>query len=121
MDKQFLINDAAKENSEMLLRRFVAAVGFDYVQHDKKHTSQIHPDFSEETLLLWQEVENRLHEPTVLEFDFDSAYSELTEKCNEQAKMCEKADSTSSYHYGLMQGFSLAAQMLKKCTRKKLQ
>ena len=39
-------NDARKEDGEMLIRRFVSNVGYDYIQHHKKKTARVHPDFS---------------------------------------------------------------------------
>ena len=59
--EQEIRNDYAREDNEMLVRRFVAAVGCDYVEHAYKNTNQIDPDFSEETKIIWEEIENRLH------------------------------------------------------------
>lgn len=36
LTKQDRIDDAAREDDEMLIRRFVGAIGYDYIQHYKK-------------------------------------------------------------------------------------
>lgn len=118
LTKQDRIDDAAREDDEMLIRRFVAAVGYDYIQHHKKHTAQIHPDFSEETQIFWQEIKNRLKGTTVLDFDREGALAELRENGKEQAKLCQTADFTSSYHFGLKQAYYDAMRIIENHTKK---
>ena len=116
--KQDRIDDAAREDDEMLIRRFVAAVGYDYIQHHKKKTAQIHPDFSEETLVFWREIKSRLKGATVLDFNREGAMAELKENYTNQADLCKKADYSSSYHFGLKNGFSDAMRIIEKHTKK---
>lgn len=116
--KQDRMDDAAREDDEMLIRRFVAAVGYDYIQHHKKHTAQIHPDFSEETLVFWDEIKSRLKGTVVLDFDREGALAELREKGKEQAKLCQTADFTSSYHFGLKQAYYDAMRIIENHTKK---
>lgn len=116
--KQDRIDAAAREDDEMLIRRFVAAVGYDYIRHHKKHTAQIHPDFSEETLVVWNEIKSRLKGTVVLDFDREGALAELRESGKEQAKLCETADFTSSYHFGLKQAYYDAMRIIENHTKK---
>lgn len=118
LTKQDRIDDAAREDDEMLIRRFVAAVGYDYIQHHKKDTAQIHPDFSEETQIFWREIESRLKGTTVLDFDREGALAELRENGKEQAKICQTTDSTSSYHFGLKQAYYDAMRIIENHTKK---
>lgn len=118
LTKQDRIDDAAREDDEMLIRRFVSAVGYDYIQHHKKDTAQVYPDFSEETQIFWQEIENRLKGTTVLDFDREGALAELRENGKEQAKLCQTADSTSSYHFGLKQAYYNAMRIIENHTKK---
>jgi hypothetical protein len=116
--KQDRMDDAAREDDEMLIRRFVAAVGYDYIQHHKKHTAQIHPDFSEETLVFWDEIKSRLKGTVVLDFDREGVLAELRENGKEQAKLCQTADFTSSYHFGLKQAYYDAMRIIENHTKK---
>lgn len=116
--KQDRIDDAAREDDEMLIRRFVAAVGYDYIQHHKKQTAQIHPDFSEETLVFWNEIESRLKGTVVLNFDREGAIAELRENGKRQAEICKTADFTSSYHFGLKQAYYDAMRIIENHTKK---
>ena len=116
--KQERIDDAAREDDEMLIRRFVAAVGYDYIQHHKKDTAQIHPDFSEETLVLWDEIKSRLKGTVVLDFDREGALAELKENGKRQAEMCKEGSYASSYHYGLKSAYYEAMKIIEEHTRK---
>jgi len=115
--KQDRIDDAAREDDEILIRRFVAAVGYDYIQHHKKHTAQIHPDFSEETLVFWNEIKSRLKGTVVLDFDREGALAELRENYTTQKELSQRADYSSSYHFGLKNGYSDAISIIEKHTR----
>ena len=61
--------DARREDGDMLIRRFVSNVGYDYIQHSKENTAKVHPDFSDETRIFWKEIEERLQKPVVIGFD----------------------------------------------------
>ena len=52
MTREDIENDYRREDNEMLVRRFVGHVGYDYIQHHKKNTSNVHPDFSDETRIV---------------------------------------------------------------------
>ena len=118
LTKQDRIDDAAREDDEMLIRRFVGAIGYDYIQHYKKHTAQIHPDFSEETRIFWRELESRLKGTTVLDFDREGALAELKEMGKRQAEMCKEGSYASSYHYGLKSAYYEAMRIIENHTKK---
>ena len=118
MSKEDVQNDARKEDGEMLIRRFVSNVGYDYIQHHKKMSSKVHPEFSEETRFFWKEIEERLHNPVALGFDRDKCISMLKEKAEKQAKLCSSVDSMSSYHYGLKQAYWDAMRIVEDCLTK---
>lgn len=111
-------NDARKEDGEMLLRRFVRSVGYDYIQHSKKKTSKVHPDFSDETRIFWEEIEERMQKPVTVDFDKDKCISKLREEAAKQAEMCMEANYTSSYHYGLKQAYYGAVRIVEECLSK---
>ena len=116
-----LTDNIAREDNEMLIRRFVAAVGYDYIEHDKKHSAQIHPDFSEDTIALWQEIEDRLHGTVTLVFDREQCESEIHKRMREQGEiMKEGATYTSSYHYGIHSGLSIALRIVEDCVTKEV-
>ena len=106
-------NDVRKEDGEMLIRRFVSNVGYDYIQHDKKNTAHIQPDFSEETKILWSEIEERLQKPVVIGFDREKCIAKLREAAAKQAQLCSEADYASSYHYGLKQAYYDAIRIVE--------
>ena len=111
-------NDARKEDGEMLVRRFVGHVGYDYIQHHKKKTARVHPDFSDETRIFWKELEERLQKPVTIGFDRDKCISKLREKAAKQAELCSNADYASSYHYGLKQAYYDAIRIVEDCLSK---
>lgn len=114
-----IIKDAAKEDNNMIVRRFVAMVGHDYYSHYKRkeeeHIAQIHPDFSENTRLFWREIEARLNEPTVLYFNKVKCIDLLTKEAMDQSELCKRADYTSSYHYGLKQAYWDTIKIINDC------
>lgn len=114
ISKEELIHDAETEENDMIVRRFVGMVGYDYIEHYKKDTPQIHPDFSEDTRMFWKEIESRLKEPTVLNFDWQACVNQLEEQAKQQAEMCKRADYSSSYHYGLKTAYWEAIRIIKE-------
>ena len=118
MTKEAMENDYRREDNEMLVRRFVCHVGYDYIQHHKKNTPHIHPVFSDETRIVWKEIEERMHEPVTICFDREKCISRLKEEATKQAGMCNKADYESSYHYGLKQAYWDAIRIIEDCLTK---
>lgn len=118
MTKEDMENDYRREDNKMLVRRFVGHVGYDYIQHHKKNTPHIHPDFSDETRIVWKEIEERMHEPVAICFDREKCISILKEEAAKQAEMCNKADYASSYHYGLKQAYWDAIRIIEGCLTK---
>lgn len=118
MTREEMQNHYRKEENEMLVRRFVGHVGYDYVEHHEKKTAQLHPDFSEETRIVWKEIEERLQKPVTLGFDREKCISMLKEEAAKQSAMCSKADYTSSYHYGLKEAYWDAIRIIEDCLTK---
>ena len=111
----------AQESNEMILRIFVSAVGYDYIMHHEKHTAQVHPDFSEETVKLWKEIESRLKAPTCLAFDIDKAYEMLKEEIDKQYGIIEQCEmATQSYHAGIESGLRLAKLIIMQCMNREV-
>lgn len=118
IDKKDII---AQESNEMLLRIFVSEIGYDYIAHHEKHTAQIHPDFSEDTVNLWKEIESRLKAPTCLTFDIDKAYEMLKEEIDKQYGIIEQNEyATQSYHAGIKTGLNVACSIMRVCIRKEV-
>lgn len=118
-----LENDSliAQESNEMILRFFVSAIGYDYIAHHEKHTAQVHPDFSEDTVKLWKEIESRLKAPTCLTFDVDKAYEMLKEEIDKQYGIIQQNEyATQSYHAGIKTGLNVAIQIMKLCIKREV-
>ena len=118
MTKEEMGSNYRREDNEMLVRRFVGHVGYDYIQHHKKNTAKVHPDFSEETRIVWKEIEERLQKPVTICFDREKCISILKEKAAKQAVLCSKADYASSYHYGLKQAYWESIRIIEDCLAK---
>ena len=112
-------NKIAQESNEMLLRIFVSAIGFDYIAHHKKKTAQVHPDFSEDTIALWHEIESRLKQPECLNFDAEKAMEILTEEIDKQYGIIQQREmATLSYHAGIESGLMLAKVIIRDCMKR---
>ena len=109
----------AQESNEMLLRIFVSAVGFDYIAHHKRNTAQFHPDFGEDTIALWHEIESRLKQPECLNFDAEKAENMLKEEIDKQYGIIQQHEmATQSYHAGIESGLRLARQIIRECVKR---
>ena len=109
----------AQESNEMLLRIFVSAVGFDYIAHHKRNTAQFHPDFGEDTIALWHEIESRLKQPECLNFDAEKANQMLKEEIDKQYGIIQQREmATLSYHAGIESGLRLARQIIRECMKR---
>ena len=112
----------AQESNEMLLRIFVSNIGFDYIEHHKKNTAQFHPDFSEDTVQLWKEIESRLTQPECLTFDAEKAHLMLNEEIDKQYGIIQQREvATLSYHAGIESGLRLAKEIIRKCIKREVQ
>ena len=118
MTREDIENDYRREDNEMLVRRFVGHVGYDYIQHHKKNTSNVHPDFSDETRIVWEEIEERLQKPVAIGFDREKCIAKLKEEADKQSKLCDGADYASSYHYGLKKAYLDAIRIIEDCLTK---
>lgn len=112
-------NKIAQESNEMLLRIFVSAIVFDYIAHHEKKTAQVHPDFSEDTIALWNEIESRLKQPECLNFDAEKAMAMLTEEIDKQYGIIQQREmATLSYHAGIESGLRLAKTIIRDCVKR---
>ena len=109
--------DAASEDNEMLLRRFVGMVGYDYVTDHQKHTANFHPEFSDDTKVFWEEIERRLNAPTVLDFDRDAYKKQIHAVVNKQEWYIKHGQAHMlSYHAGVKSGLQTALEIANKNT-----
>ena len=112
-------NKIAQESNEMLMRIFVSDIGFDYIAHHKKNTAQFHPDFSEDTIALWHEIESRLKQPKCLNFDAEKAMAMLIQEIDKQYGIIQQHEmATLSYHAGIESGLRLARQIIRECMKR---
>ena len=112
-------NKIAQESNEMLLRIFVSAIGFDYIAHHKKNTAQIHPDFGEDTIALWHEIESRLKQPECMNFDAGKAMEMMKEEIDKQYGIIQQREmATLSYHAGIESGLRLAKSIIRECMKR---
>ena len=109
------VNEIAQETNDMLVRRFVAAIGYDYHQDYSPH---LYPKFSEDTVMLWNEIERRLQAPTCLDFDKDGTIAEIRAEAQKQTDILRGGpDYASSYHYGVRSGLQLALRIIEDHVR----
>ena len=110
------MKDVEKETNEFLIRRFVGCVGYDY---KKNYSPHLWPDFSEDTVELWNEIESRLQAPTCLNFDRDAFQSTIKEEIEKQEKLLRGGpDYDTSYHYGIKSGLNFAWRIVEDNIRK---
>lgn len=104
-------NELLIESNEFLLRRFVANVGADYKTDYSPH---LWPEFSQETVELWNEIESRLKAPTCLNFDKDGFEEAVRREIEKQDNILKLgADYGTSFHYGVRGGLNLALRIAK--------
>ena len=103
--------DIALESNEFLLRRFVSAVGYDY---KTDYSPKLWPTFSDDTVALWTEIENRLKAPTCLNFDLAGFEAEIKEKLHGQDLILKNGPNyATSYHVGIQSGLNLAWRIVE--------
>lgn len=108
-------DEIARETNEMLVRRFVAAVGYDYKQDYSPH---IYPDFSEDTVALWEEIERRMTSPECLNFHYDDCLAEIRSDIATQSDILNGGvDYATSYHYGIRSGLNMALGAIERNVR----
>ena len=104
--------DAAKESNEFLLRFFVSCVGADYRTDYSPH---LWPEFSDDTVLLWDEIESRMKERKTLNFDREGCCDKIRAEIQRQKDICDSGDGgTTSYHYGIRSGLNLALRIINE-------
>lgn len=107
-----------KDEDRFVLGRFVAAIGYDYHTDYEPH---IYPTWSDDTLFLWEQVKKRMKGTQYLSLDGDGYLEELKKERDNQAEIIEDQQKRrdlydTSFHYGLMRGFSNAINLLDKHT-----
>ena len=101
------------DSDEMLLRTFVMNVGFDYRQDYRPH---LHPEFSDKTKFLWEEIEKRMKGTRVLGFNRERCLREIREAIHRQEQHIRQgADYTTSYHVGIKSGLNSALKIVEEC------
>jgi len=115
--------EVRKLDNHFLLGYFINCLGYDYKMHEKARLEGkarfVNPDYSEDTLLLWEEVEERLNEVVTKGFD-ESGYRECLEKdIDNQGKTIknnlERRDYTDlSWREGYRQGMAHALTKLNE-------
>ncbi len=101
----------AKESNKDLVGLFVAHVGADYRTDYSPH---LWPNFSEDTVKLWEEIEARMTGRTTLGFDRDRCENKLREAIQRQTDLLKGGpDSATSFHYGIRSGLNLAFRIVE--------
>ena len=105
------------EANDLLIGRFVSAVGHDYQQDFSPH---IYPNFSPDTVRLWTELESRLNGPTVLDFDRERCLRLIRQEIEKQDGILRcGTDYATSYHVGIKSGLNIAWSIIESCVKKK--
>ena len=98
--------DIARMDNESLVGTFVAFVGADY---KTDYSPQIYPTFSEDTKMVWEEVESRLTERFTLNFNRKECIAMIQSELENQRDIIKDCHgSTISYHHGIISGLNLA-------------
>lgn len=101
----------AKESNKVLLGRFVTCVGADYKED---YSPALWPDWSEDTVALWTEIESRMSRPYALNFDRESCLIKISEEIKKQKELASPPDYTTSYHIGIASGLNLAYRIIEE-------
>ena len=101
------------EKSE-LVASFVREVMYD----TEKHADDEHWSWSDNTKAYWQEIEDRLNHPMVLDFDRDSCLDVLYAESSEQGALASRCDYATSYHKGIQSGIQISIKEINKHTKK---
>ena len=103
----------ARENNKDLVGLFVSHIGSDYKTDYSPH---LWPSFSEDTVALWTEIENRMNGSTTLGFDREKCECELREAIQRQTDLLKGGpDYSTSYHYGIRSGLNMAFGIVENC------
>lgn len=100
----------AKLENKYLLGMFVTCIGADY-QTD--YEPKIYPNWSEDSKRLWTEIESRMKEPTVLDFDKDGCIEQIRQEIRKQNELASPPDYTTSYHVGIASGLNTAWRIIE--------
>ena len=68
----------AREDPKYVIGHLIMSVAVDLANKDK-HDPAIWPDWSAETKMWWQEIEQRMTRPACLNFDWEAAKKEIRE------------------------------------------
>ena len=105
------INDIVREENSMLIRRFVASVGYDY----RQNYPRAYPVFSDDTVAYWNEIEKRMKAPRCLRFQREDCLSELKAESKKQSDIVASGEHyVTSYHYGIQSGLNKAIRIIEK-------
>lgn len=105
------------EDNEMLLRRFVSEVGYDY---KKDYEPRTYPDFSENTVKIWKEIEKRMKAPITLDFDAEKCKSQIKDELDNQESILKNwPDYSTSYHVGIVSGLNIALGIVSGCIQRR--
>lgn len=100
-----------REEDEMLVRMLVAYAGADYKTEYSPH---LWPEFSEETIAVWEEIEKRMKGTRCLGFDREGCLRALREEIKKQEGILKGgADVGTSFHYGVKSGLNLAWRIIE--------
>lgn len=91
---------------------FVTCIGADY---HTDYAPSVYPDWSEDSKMLWTEIENRMKEPTVLHFDKDKCLGKIMDEIKNQNSITKFTDYATSYHVGIISGLDLAYKIIEEC------
>lgn len=101
----------ARESNKDLIGYFVSCVGADYKTDYSPH---LWPDFSEDTVALWTEIEARMNGRTTLDFDREGCLNALREEISKQSDILKGGpDYSTSYHYGIKSGLNIAWRIVE--------
>ena len=114
MDKKEIM---AKEDPKFIIGRFVMSIQHDVLNKDP-HSASIYPEWSEETILWWNEIESRMTAPACLNFDWENAKEILKNEIDQETdhmKHCDK--SQVSWRDGIIYGLNRAWAIMDVCVR----
>ena len=107
-------NATAREDPKFALGSFIMCVAVDLANKDK-HDPAIWPEWSEDTKLWWEEIEQRMTRPACLNFDWEAAKQEIRDAVeNEEHFLKGNQDHMTSWRVGIKDGLWRAYNIIEK-------
>lgn len=95
----------ALEKDDNLVGMLIMAAAVDLAHHRESHSAAIWPEWSEDTVTRWKEIEDRMKGTVCLNFDREKALKQIEEKVEQQKQiMGTTPKHDTSWRLGMIDG-----------------